>query len=1258
MSKGKKARLSSDDVLAGRARPDVRDLIELIHDVNPSGHEHLSAREIAGRYAVKSRLQSLLVRRFADDLGVEPVRGEPHLVTLRHRPSGQDACHALVRELDDDARSWVQRAIDLGDDAADDLSSPPRRAEAGRAVVIPSPPRSAPELLGAARDAVDAYDYELARERLEAALAQGSERAAARLLELLVDTLGADDEALALVPRLPDAARIRPDVCTLLALATARKGDRAAAIALLRGVAPSPREASVFAALARHAVSAGDARCAAADLARVRERSPAHPAIGPLAAAIEALRAPLEEEARIARRRDEEHRLELAARLAREAEQAIVAGALGAARFLVQKAHAEGLAAAQAAGVRAQIAALEARAHERAEAARIDDVARLLGESDATPALLAYLALRGSSRAAVRARATLPALGWLDETGLTEGSGARARAAVLAVQALGRAEAEVARDPRAALDLLAPHLKALASVPRADAVAQAAERALTEQRHQRAREGLEAAARAFAEGGDEDLARAKGLLAQVRARDLDDDTKARFTALERQLEGTLDRLRRRARVEELRGKDDPRAALLILDGLIDATPEPAERAGYLETRVAVCAAVHNEYAIRSEILAPGTRRRLPGPTLPDPSRSLLPGGHELVVAQSCGRWIFLWRIDVASGDVRERVRMIIAEPVRLQRIVIEAGRLCLVGTTGTVVELEMSTWLPLMDSNSTRSPDFSSDTALAAGGRYTWVSWGSAGSFSVDVWDGPREEWCRQSHDKSRLMFLAPLYGFSRSGGADAPAMAVVRTLHDMELTLYSARGTQLSTPRKVWLVQNSIVVHPCGETLLAVAMTRSPDRNAPRYAFVEIDSRGCALPIGDAVEAAARTLEGFEEIQPIHTVVDAPAGLVFVRFDATTESYLLCLETPTAGDAPPRDGHARPVKIRYRVTVPARTQLVEDPARGSVFAIVREEDDVEVIRLDASPPSLRTTPSRFRAPEPYQLNLSCGADCDLPTGARQRRVEDLAAANYLQSSTLIQARIARAVQDGPGPALDLMYGLKRGQNTSLWLRAAEAAIAAFPDHPEVRLASARYQTRESRWDLTRERLEGVDLTLLAEPHVRHFHHLLGTALLWTGERAEALRVLREAELHGGACDVGLALALVMPLDDPEGETRAWTSAQRVVRELMRAVEAADGRLGEEDPLGAIRVLDTLLIQDLREVQSLARLAEAYLAVPDGEAIDPFEKAFALATFSGAHADKTIFSRNELPLFPRWDAARLDALEARAIAWLEPAATE
>jgi len=82
-------RLDVDDVLEGRARPNARELIALIHEVNPSGQE-LPARETVRRYALKNRLQSLLVNRFADELLVEPT-DEEGMIGLRHRASGLDA---------------------------------------------------------------------------------------------------------------------------------------------------------------------------------------------------------------------------------------------------------------------------------------------------------------------------------------------------------------------------------------------------------------------------------------------------------------------------------------------------------------------------------------------------------------------------------------------------------------------------------------------------------------------------------------------------------------------------------------------------------------------------------------------------------------------------------------------------------------------------------------------------------------------------------------------------------------------------------------------------------------------------------------------------------------------------------------------------------------------------------------------------------------------------------------------------------------
>jgi hypothetical protein len=207
-----------------------------------------------------------------------------------------------------------------------------------------------------------------------------------------------------------------------------------------------------------------------------------------------------------------------------------------------------------------------------------------------------------------------------------------------------------------------------------------------------------------------------------------------------------------------------------------------------------------------------------------------------------------------------------------------------------------------------------------------------------------------------------------------------------------------------------------------------------------------------------------------------------------------------------------------------------------------------------------------------------------------------------------------------------------------------------------VLLIDARLQIANNRWDLTRERLTRIDPAALEASQARHVHHLLAIALLMLGERAEALSVLERGEGYEGKCDLGLALAFAMPLDDPRAATRQWTPRELVVRELLRAVQAADTCLGAGDPEGAIRLLDTLFIHDVQEVQSLARLAEAHLAVADGAPSDPFDKALALATFCGAHGETEAFTRNDLPVsFPRWDTARLDALAARARAWLDNA---
>jgi hypothetical protein len=304
-----------EDVLAGKAVISARELAELIQRVNPTDRE-LARAEVARRYSYKNQLQSLLVRRFASEVEVSADR--EGVALLAHRGSGRSACHAVLAELDEDARSWVQRRLD-------EAAAPePAPAPAGAGARAPARMNgymnendagqtadneslldsalSAEELLARGHEAMAAYDYELARQAYERALARsdGDAAAAEALLGLLVEHLAAYPEAAALWPRLSHAAAADARIRTLAALAAAHVGEEARARELLRGVTREgdlAAAAEVYQVLARRALEgddeAGDA-AAAHDLALARQHG------GPSLALLELER---ELAAQVARRR-------------------------------------------------------------------------------------------------------------------------------------------------------------------------------------------------------------------------------------------------------------------------------------------------------------------------------------------------------------------------------------------------------------------------------------------------------------------------------------------------------------------------------------------------------------------------------------------------------------------------------------------------------------------------------------------------------------------------------------------------------------------------------------------------------------------------------------------------------------------------------------------------------------------------------------------------------------------------------------------
>jgi hypothetical protein len=186
MAKRARNALDPEEVLRGRSRPDAVALCALIRSVNPTGIE-LPAAERSRRYALKSKLQSVLVLRFGAEIDVvaDPAEG-PGFVLLRHRPTASSAGHALLAELEGEARAWVQYQLDAGGSGAPEGASPapvPRPASPRRSPPE-SPPGSPPagsdtaeDLLHGGRLAVLEYDYDTRRSLLEQALARSDGRA-------------------------------------------------------------------------------------------------------------------------------------------------------------------------------------------------------------------------------------------------------------------------------------------------------------------------------------------------------------------------------------------------------------------------------------------------------------------------------------------------------------------------------------------------------------------------------------------------------------------------------------------------------------------------------------------------------------------------------------------------------------------------------------------------------------------------------------------------------------------------------------------------------------------------------------------------------------------------------------------------------------------------------------------------------------------------------------------------------------------------
>ena len=106
------------------------------------------------------------------------------------------------------------------------------------------------------------------------------------------------------------------------------------------------------------------------------------------------------------------------------------------------------------------------------------------------------------------------------------------------------------------------------------------------------------------------------------------------------------------------------------------------------------------------------------------------------------------------------------------------------------------------------------------------------------------------------------------------------------------------------------------------------------------------------------------------------------------------------------------------------------------------------------------------------------------------------------------------------------------------------------------------------------------------------------------------------------------------------------------MRRLRALVTEADARLEAGEPRAAWALLDQGIVWRARDLQALARLCAAGLAIEWEGEVDRYRQAMALGTFVDV-ARTSPALRLELPYPGRtWPGARIDELERAAWRWL------
>jgi hypothetical protein len=1266
------------DRLLARRSMSARELIDLIYEVNPTGRE-LDKHEAAHRYHIKRRLQSELLQRFADEMEVVPDLREG-VVLLRHKFLGRAASHAVVAELDEEARAWVRLQLDLGTAASPwpgPAETPEDRLRHGagqkrKRHQHPLPGLSDPTqgaqvaaALEEGRAALAEYDFEAAREAFARAhtLAPDAPAPLAALLDLLVNQLGLDQDAVDVAESVASAALDNPSCRAALALAAARLGDRGRALAWGQDLVGVPA-AEVLRVLAEQALRAGDLVYASEALERARYCLPADPERILLQEELARMRAAAmaDEEAELGRLLAAGFRaaaIALARRIVAAHPSSTPARALlreeaaqerrarqqehfQQARAACGKGHfkqaRQALASARELGPHDELATFErdineaeARAKQIVHEQGLEQLRARLSDpaspDERKAGLAAYLVLDGRDRATVRAGCAAKEMDWLDEIA-SRRLASRAEELAGAVLAARTAAALLeAGDPEGAEKAVTAQRGLLSDYDFGRALLTRVDQERHARLQSQALTDLDKA-RAVLEAGDGEEAKVA----------LDRVARDHLTASSL---GVLDRLvldlaalrQHRSCMDlapKLLAKHKPLAAKQLVLNQLAQTRGERERVQLNQLLAEIDAKVR--------ALHLGIDYTLPTPHLSSNAPemvtnygfdrgvdvALFPGGHTAILLSASTMQVSARLIDVDTGEVRRLLAWVFVEALFPKSLGFAQGRLWLVNRLFQYVEISGDDWLPL------RQCDVQADRYPA-----NMLNRGLALPASDAIW-------CQSEQ-------VAPPYT-CRLRAVDLARESVIPT-EDEDGEIFHIPGTE-----------PPILARFDKRNLLILLTARGEDE-----AFIDLPESATALTVARAPDG-----NGYLALFRCGNDTEAPLQLLCTDINGI-ERYRLRL--PMRAELPlglgtiipkrivclsyrqPESGEMRIVYLHENndgglavgtdVKAAGLLCILQDPAIETAVAMCRSAGGVTMTRLDDRPTEFPASCPLFSLPR-----LQCLVECS-PSPVPD--LEDLIRSHARDPDKVNERRFtekelrrqARDI-DGSPQALTTYRLLCLAGNPEKADRLLDLMLERRTRNYFVRLALAEREALAGRW--VGDDLEAEAPTAAAREHLLHVR---AVANLKADRLEQAIECL-EDHAGPGPCRLDDLLSMAKAVRrEHTGETRrACAAGTPGVAALVRSIFAADEALQSGDRDEALRILDLAWIRQCGEAQSLARLAELYLAMEKTDrSLERFRASTLLADFLDWHF--TPARNNNLWLGANtWPMERIESLTTAARDWM------